>query len=205
MFFVCAHALLAEHLKRVGEAGRRKALSPNLRVDKLGVGKRDVAGFQAAIGEKGLRERVFVYLATHNVFKQIAKGFQAALAQREPCCHGVSAKFDDDVGGAFGDSIQHVAQMHACDAAPRAAIVAVVVGGEHKHGTVKFFFQTAGNNAHHALMKAVAVHAQRGLLAGQGAGAFGENVGEHFLFNFLARLVEFVEFACHAFGFVQAA
>ena len=95
--------------------------------------------------------------------------------------------------------------MHARDAAPRAAIVAIVVGREHKHGAVKFFFQTTGNNADYALMKAVAVHAQRGLFAGQGAGAIGKDVGEHFLLNFLARLVEFVQLACHAFGFVQAA
>ena len=205
MFFVCAHALLAEHLKRVGKAGRREALPPNLRVDKLGVGKCDVAGFQAAVGEKGLRERVFVDLAAHNVFKQFAKGFQAALVQREPCCHRVSTKFDDDFGRALGNGIQHIAQMHARNAAPRAAIVAIVVGREHEHGAVEFFFQAAGNNADHALMKAVAVHAQRGLFGRQGAGAIGKDVGEHFLFNFLARLVEFVQLACHAFGFVQAA
>ena len=61
MFALRAQRLLADDVKFVGKARRREALSQTWRARVLCLFQRDVAGFQAAVGDEGLRQIVFAH------------------------------------------------------------------------------------------------------------------------------------------------
>ena len=101
MFAFRAHALLADDAEFVGKARRREALSPNVAGEVLRLFQRDVAGFQAAVGDEGLRQIVFAHHLTHGFFKgRLKRGnvvFEYAQARR----HRVAAEFQNQIGMAF--------------------------------------------------------------------------------------------------------
>ena len=200
-----AHALLAQHFEFVAETRRRKALPPHLQRQRARVLKRDVGGFQAAVGDKGLRQRFGFDHRGGGFFKGSLKAREVGLGNAQAGGHGVAAEFDDQPGMALGHGIENVAQVHAGNRAAGAAQFAVVGGGEHDGGAVEALFQTAGNNTDHALMEVFAVHRQRSLVFRQGVGAGGERVFQHALLDFLAHLVQAVEFAGDFLRFFQAA